>query len=224
MRRGFGGVWHCIGEIWQGAIWCKHGMGSLPPHQYENGSLQGQPKPEMRGVVIISVPRSDVEGGGKTVCAAVWRDGQQLHPQPPLPQHQLPQQQVLQAPSNGLGRRRFRRGRAFRKAAIFSFMLIAAIVLGCKAPTLLKQQPQEEEEEDKRVHVYTLYPKYTSVPIQMSQVRRTLLERDFKRLGKTSVTPNNNNNNINNSNNTTTLIPLRGNVYPDGYVYIYVLT
>lgn len=103
-------------------------------------------------------------------------------------------------------------------------MLIAAIVLGCKAPTLLKQQPQEEEEEDKRVHVYTLYPKYTSVPIQMSQVRRTLLERDFKRLGKTSVTPNNNNNNINNSNNTTTLIPLRGNVYPDGYVYIYVLT
>lgn len=201
-------------------------MGSLPPHQYENGSLQGQPKPEMRGVVIISVPRSDVEGGGKTVCAAVWRDGQQLHPHTHQPQP-LPQQQLLQAPSNGLGRRRFRKGRAFRKAAIFSFMLIAAIVLGCKAPTLLKQQPQEEEEEDKRVHVYTLYPKYTSVPIQMSQVRRTLLERDFKRLGKASVTPNNNNNNninVNNFNNTTALIPLRGNVYPDGYVYIYVLT
>lgn len=199
-------------------------MGSLPPHQCEDGALQGQPKPEMRGVVIISVPRSDVEGGGKTVCAAVWRDGQQLHPPHAHQPQPLPPPPQQQAPSNGLGRRRFRRGRSFRKAAIFSFMLIAAIVVGCKAPTLLKQQPQEEEEEDKRVHVYTLYPKYTSVPIQMSQVRRTLLERDFKRLGKASATPDNNNNNIN-VNNTTALIPLRGNVYPDGCVYYtYVLT
>lgn len=47
---------------------------------------------QMRGVVIISLPRSDCEGG-KTMCAAMWQEGQELQ------QVQEQQQQQVQVQS-----------------------------------------------------------------------------------------------------------------------------
>lgn len=167
--------------------------------------------PEMRGLVIISVPRSDSDG--KTVCAAMWQhpqqQQQQQHQQQHEPQEAQPQFQQL-APTLAYvdPARDLRRKRRFRRFFFFSVALVAAIMLGFKAPEYLTSD-QEGEDDERRVHVYTLYPKFTSVPIKMTQMRRTLLERDLKRLGKASAGSSNN--------NSTALFPVRGNIYPDGY-------
>jgi hypothetical protein len=157
----------------------------------------------MRGVVLISMPS---DGDPKTVCAAVWRQ------QEPPSHHILPTHMPAQAaaPATGVSNvRSVRRRRKWRKLAGLLIGLIFAIVLGLKAPELLTSEHQQEDEEN-RVHVYTLYPKYTSVPIKMTQIRRTLLERDLKRLGKSPTTgPARQNNSL--------AFPVHGNIYPDGY-------
>lgn len=175
---------------------------------------------QMRGVVIISLPRSDCDDFGKTMCAAMWQQGQEQQIQ-----EQVQEQQTLQPPAAGAGtptelplphphhHRRRAKGKRIRRSVMFLLFSMCALYLAYKLPTLYYSEMElEEENEEKNVHVYTLHPKYTSVPIKMSQVRRNLLERDLKRLGKVAAAENVVNN------NHTVLYPVRGNIYPDGYV------
>lgn len=145
--------------------------------------------------MVISMP---TDGDSKAVCAAVWhQDPSQMH----LPAL-LPPQPAIAGSS---GRSFLRRRRRMTKVMGFLIMLIFAILLGLRAPNLLTTEHQQEN-EDKRVHVYTLYPKFTTVPIKMTQIRRTLLERDLSRLGKSSV------------GNHSVRFHVGGNIYPDGYL------
>ncbi|XP_024395932.1 aspartyl protease APCB1 isoform X2 [Physcomitrium patens] len=154
----------------------------------------------MRGVMVISMP---TDGDSKAVCAAVWhQDPSQMH----LPAL-LPPQPAIAGSS---GRSFLRRRRRMTKVMGFLIMLIFAILLGLRAPNLLTTEHQQEN-EDKRVHVYTLYPKFTTVPIKMTQIRRTLLERDLSRLGKSSV------------GNHSVRFHVGGNIYPDGLYYMALL-
>ncbi|KAG0565978.1 hypothetical protein KC19_7G028600 [Ceratodon purpureus] len=171
---------------------------------------------EMRGVtVLISMPS---DGDSKTVCAAaVWRQqdpAPQTH-QVGLPTH-MPAQPAAAGAGAGAGARSVRRGKKLRKWIGLFICLVFAIVLGLKAPDLLTSEHQQDD-EDKRVHVYTLYPKYTSVPIKMTQIRRTLLERDLKRLGKASVMGSSGRQNLSAS------FAVHGNIYPDGLYYMTLL-
>lgn len=150
--------------------------------------------------MVISMP---TDGDSKAVCAAVWhQDPSQMH----LPAL-LPPQPAIAGSS---GRSFLRRRRRMTKVMGFLIMLIFAILLGLRAPNLLTTEHQQEN-EDKRVHVYTLYPKFTTVPIKMTQIRRTLLERDLSRLGKSSV------------GNHSVRFHVGGNIYPDGLYYMALL-
>jgi hypothetical protein len=158
----------------------------------------------MRGVVIISMPRTDSEG--KTLCAAFAVQGQQQ-------QQQQPQQQNVTSVSSSsaaVPMRRLRRRRRIRRFSLCAIVMAAAIFLWLRGPTLTTNSEEQEEDEDKQVHVYTLYPKYAPVRTKMVQMRRTLLERDMQRLGRVAT----------NNGNATAVVPIRGNIYPDGYTYI----
>lgn len=168
--------------------------------------MSPQTSAEMRGVVLISIPS---DGDSKTVCAAVWRQ------QEPPPQTHLPTHMPAQPAAPGISTRANRRGRKWRRYGGLFIGLIFAILLGLKAPELLTSEHQQHD-EDKRVHVYTLYPKYTSVPIKMTQIRRTLLERDLNRLGKSATSGFG-------KQNDSIKFPVRGNIYPDGLYYMALL-
>jgi hypothetical protein len=174
---------------------------------------------QMRGVVIISLPRSDLGNDfGKTMCAAMW----QQQDQQPQPQQQQPQQgheQHLPPPQPHVHRRRRPMGKRIRRSVAFLLFSMFALYLAYKLPTLYYSEMElEEENEEKNVHVYTLHPKYTSVPIKMSQVRhRSMLERDLKRLGKVAASQNPV------VHNHTSFFPVRGNIYPDGLYYMAML-
>jgi hypothetical protein len=174
---------------------------------------------QMRGVVIISLPRSDCEGG-KTMCAAMWQEGQELQQVQEQQQQQVQVQELptvapapAAPPPRRRGGRRYFRARRVRKGVVFCLFSMLALYLAYKLPTLYYSEMElEEENEEKNVHVYTLHPKYTTVPIKMSVVRRNLLERDMKRLGKAAVAESAA------ANNRSAFYPVRGNIYPDGYV------
>ncbi|KAG0559606.1 hypothetical protein KC19_10G117900 [Ceratodon purpureus] len=186
---------------------------------------------QMRGVVIISLPRSDCEGG-KTMCAAMWQQGQeqqQVQEQVQV-QQQVPEQQLVQqeqpppppaAPTAPPPHHRWGRPvskwKRFRRRVFWPLVLLLFLYLVYKLPSLYYSEMELEENEEKNVHVYTLHPKYTSVPIKMSVVRRNLLDRDLKRLGKASVPENSA------ANNRTAFYPVRGNIYPDGLYYMAML-
>jgi hypothetical protein len=176
---------------------------------------------QMRGVVIISLPRPD-QDVGKTMCAAMWQQQQQQN-QEHQQQVQDPPQQVQTPPPpspppySRWERRPPSKWKRFRKRVIWPLVLLVFLFLGYKFPSLYySEMALEEENEEKGVHVYTLHPKFTSVPIKLSVVRRNLLERDLKRLGKAAMAENS-------SNNRSAFFPVRGNIYPDGLYYIAML-
>lgn len=185
---------------------------------------------QMRGVVIITLPGSDCEGG-KTMCAAMWQQGNEQQQQQVQEQEQQQAQQeqppppvAPAAPPPPQGRRWGRhhprtRAQKVRRNVLFCLFSMLALYLAYKLPTLYYSEIElEEENEEKNVHVYTLHPKYTTVPIKMSVVRRNLLERDMKRLGKTAMAEKAATAENAAGNNRTTFYPVRGNIYPDGYV------
>jgi hypothetical protein len=176
---------------------------ALTPSSRESMQSGGGGGAEMRGVVIISMPRTDSEG--KTLCAAFAVQGQQQ-------QQQQPQQQNVTSVSSSAAvpMRRLRRRRRIRRFSLCAIVVAAAIFLWLRGPTLTTNSEEQEEDEDKQVHVYTLYPKYAPVRTKMVQMRRTLLERDMQRLGRVAT----------NNGNATAVVPIRGNIYPDGYTYI----
>lgn len=189
-------------------------------------------QPELKGVVIISLPPPDNPNEGKTVCAAFTVRGgggggpvqqqlqqQQQQQQQLQQQHQQQQQQQILNPNP---RRPLfnRRRRRLRKASGILFAGALALLIWRWAPYYsgFDSSPNEDDDDDRKAHVYPLYPKYGinyRGPVDDKPALKlgAFVERDTLRNNVSPAT----------SSSSSTAFTIQGNVYPDGLYYVSML-
>lgn len=177
-------------------------------------------QPELKGVVIISLPPPDHPNEGKTVCAAFTVRGgggggsvqqQQQRQQQPQQQQQIP---------NPNPRRPFlsRRRARLRKATAILFVSAVALAIWYWTPYSGFDGRPNEDDDDSKVGVYTLYPKYGNNyhgPVEDKPAMKlgAFVERDTTRNNVPPAT----------STSSSTAFTIQGNVYPDGLYYVSML-
>lgn len=183
-------------------------------------------QPELKGVVIISLPPPDNPNEGKTVCAAFTVRGggggggavqQQQQQQRQQQQQQQRQQQQIPNPNPRrpfLSRRRAR----LRKATAILFVSALALAIWYWTPDSGFDRSPNEDDDDSKVGVYTLYPKYGNNyhgPVEDKPALKlgAFVERDTTRNNVSPAT----------STSSSTAFTIHGNVYPDGLYYVSML-
>uniref|UniRef100_A0A0D6R1R2 Peptidase A1 domain-containing protein n=1 Tax=Araucaria cunninghamii TaxID=56994 RepID=A0A0D6R1R2_ARACU len=200
-------------------------------------------QPELKGVVIISLPPPENPSEGKTIYAAIavrggGGEGGEIQQQQvqQLPQHHQ------QTPCSNPRRSLFgRRGLKFRKVSAILLSGILALAIWQWSPYYGGFDGPHPEEEDKRTTgVYILHPKhdihhhgplgvkpahdigplgnmpsheYGPLHIEPSLKLRVLRERDMLRNTNSKVSSAN-------SVNSSTVFNISGNVYPNGLYYV----
>eukprot|EP01018_Ginkgo_biloba_P038813 Gb_39151 [translate_table: standard] len=178
-------------------------------------------QPELKGVVIISLPPPNNPSEGKTVCAAFTvRD-------PSVQQQQQHHQEDLsfqrrQVPSSN-PRRPIFNGKVVSFRKVSAFLLAAALALAIWQWAPNYSEFDRSKEDEGKPAVYILHPKYGvnyHGPVEGNPALRlgVFVERDEvrNRIKDDKASPVS-------STNSSTIFPIRGNVYPDGLYYVSML-
>ncbi|GLJ49819.1 hypothetical protein SUGI_1058340 [Cryptomeria japonica] len=170
-------------------------------------------QPELKGVVIISLPPPDNPSEGKTIWSAfIVRWGSVLRRQ-----QQIPHQQQIPS-SNSRRYLLSRRGLNLRKVP--AILLAGALALAIWQWSSNFDESNKEE-DDKKTGVYELYPKYGvdyHGPVGDNPQFKLgmFVERDVVRNKGVKVSSVD-------SVNSSTVFPIKGDVFPDGLYYVSML-
>jgi hypothetical protein len=179
----------------------------------------GEHQPQLHGVVIITLPPPDQPSKGKTITAFTYSDD----PGAPLP----PQEPAMGYPVPPGARRRSRRALSPRRVAAMALVLGALAVAAyyCFYSDVavqflgMEQEEAQKERNETRSFLLPLYPKarqgralreFGDVKLAAKRVDdggRTAANK--MKVGKAAAA----------GTNSTALLPIKGNVFPDGYAY-----
>jgi len=167
-------------------------------------------------VVIITLPPPDQPSKGKTITAFTYSDGPGALPPPHEPAMGYPV-----APG---GRRRSRRALSPRRVAAMALVLgalaVAAYYCFYSDVTVqflgMEQEEAHKERNETRSFLLKLYPKARQGralrefgDVKLASKRVDDGGRKAAKVGKAATVGSNN----------TALLPIKGNVFPDGYAY-----
>lgn len=198
--------------------------------------MESDRPPPLTGVVIITLPPPDNPSLGKTITAFTLSDSAP-HPihQTPQTHNQEPRSHLpVQLPHNPELRLSFRRLLLGNPRAILGFLgifLFALILYSSVFSRALQELQGREDEEKPGSFIFPLFPKWGNRAVSGGDVElklgrfvdfeskgkivgpfdeglRDTLGFDFNKVVASS----------NNAADSSTVLPVRGNVYPDGYV------
>ncbi|RLN07804.1 hypothetical protein C2845_PM11G26120 [Panicum miliaceum] len=183
-----------------------------PPPAWEH-------QPQLHGVVIITLPPPDQPSKGKTITAFTYSDD----PGAPPP----PQEPAMGYPVAPGGRRRSRRALSARRVAAFALVLGALAVAAyyCFYSDVavqflgMEQEEAHKERNETRSFLLPLYPKarqgralreFGDVKLAAKRVddggRKAANKMEVRKAAAAGT-------------NSTALLPIKGNVFPDGQYY-----
>ncbi|CAN6478794.1 unnamed protein product [Victoria cruziana] len=172
-------------------------------------------EPQIKGVVVISLPPEDDPSKGKTITAAFT-----LAETPSAPTHR---NQSDRSPPIQERRMGFRPGKAVSVKRAMSLLGVAVLMFfmwQSGLPRIASYVGDDgSEDKDDNSFVYTLYPKHgqgveqdvalrLGMAIRRDEVRNRIIADNFDGVPST---------------NSSTIFPVKGTVYPDGLYYISIL-
>ncbi|XP_065045057.1 aspartyl protease APCB1-like [Musa acuminata AAA Group] len=171
------------------------------------------PPPQLHGVVIISLPPPDNPFKGKTITAFTLSDDA-----PPPPPHVPP---AARSPLARAARRSLLSPRSAAATVLGASLLLFSlwICLFSEAPMQLLDEPSREEDgrrqEEERSFLFPLYPKSGGRALrEVGGVKLGSISRKRKQSGKLETYA---------SANSSTVLPIGGNLFPDGQYYTTLL-
>ncbi|OEL35759.1 hypothetical protein BAE44_0003222 [Dichanthelium oligosanthes] len=178
-----------------------------------------QQQPQLHGVVIISLPPPDQPSKGKTITAFTYSDDPAATPPP--------QEPAMGYAVGAEPRRRSRRRLSARRVAVMALVLGALAVAAyyCFYSDVavqflgMEQEEAQKERNETRSFLLPLYPKarqgrglreFGDVKLAAKRVddggRKATNKMEVRKSAAAG-------------NNSTALLPIKGNVFPDGYAY-----
>ncbi|KAK2991408.1 hypothetical protein RJ640_010872 [Escallonia rubra] len=198
--------------------------------------MEPDESPQLKGVVIITLPPADNPSLGKTITAFTLSDSTQT---PPNQTHQAPQQQSqlpIQSPSNPQRHFSWRRtliGTPRNVLRLVGISLIVLILWGSVSTSTRYELRNSDDDEKPNSFIFPLFPKLGSNASQLSQrdvelklgrfvdVKRenvlSLLD-DGARPRKVAKSVA-----MASAAESSSVFTVKGNIYPDGLYYTYML-
>ncbi|XP_059640684.1 aspartyl protease APCB1 [Cornus florida] len=198
--------------------------------------MESDQAPQLKGVVIITLPPSDNPSLGKTITAFTLSDS------PPTPPHQAPreqqeqEQQQLALPIQSSPNHQFRFslrktlfGSPRIRLGLLGVSLLALISWVSISPnTLLESRNSDDDDQKPNSFVFPLYPKWGiqgDVELKLGRFvgmnRKNVVVPLDDGMGHKKITKLVSTESA--AVDSTTIFPVRGNIYPDGLYYTYLL-
>ncbi|KAA8542693.1 hypothetical protein F0562_023808 [Nyssa sinensis] len=193
--------------------------------------------PQLKGVVIITLPPSDNPSLGKTITAFTLSDSPPTPPQQTQQQQQQRLQLPIQSPPNRELQFSLRRHLFGSPRIILRFLgisLVALILLASASPkTVFELSSSDDDDDDSKPNsfIFPLYPKLgirEMSPRDIELKLGTFVGRDSKSvvvslddemrhkwITKLASTAS--------AIDSTTFLPVKGNIFPDGLYFTYML-
>ncbi|XP_027357588.1 aspartyl protease APCB1 [Abrus precatorius] len=191
--------------------------------------MEADQSPQIKGVVIISLPPSDSPSLGKTITAFTFSDPSSLPSQPSLQPHQhqthpnvqnsnLPLQSHPSNPQLGFSFRRFFHGTPIKLFSFFGVLLFALFIYGSVSSTITQELRGPKNDDDKSSSfLFPLFPKFgilgqKDVKLKMGKIvdaqKVNFVTQRKVGVGSGVIAVD-----------SSSVFPVSGNVYPDGLYF-----